>query len=179
MHPHWHSNSPKDQRTILTAFFTPHSGEASKTTNATFMAELQHARTPRDPAAVLRWALRHLNNGKHPFGSSSSTPPEEWGWYKTFSKAERDTSFPPNAYGKVLVPALASPNARLLATFLDLASHLASQSELNGISGSKFCKLLGYWLLSTRVKRNGWKEFYDDWDAAGRILEHLFLAYLR
>jgi hypothetical protein len=179
MHPHWHSNSPKDQRRILTAFFTAPPGGELSPQNPAFSAELQHARTARDPSAVLRWALRHYDNGGAPFGPAPATPAEQWAWYKLFSEAERDASFPLDAYGTKLVPILAQPNARLLASFLDLASHLAGHSEMNGISGSKFCKLLGYWLLSTRTRKEDWKGFYDDWEAAGRILEHLFLAYLR
>lgn len=181
MHPHWHSSSADEQQRILSYFFD--SLTRPKTVgfqSSPFESELRHCRSPHDPAAVLRWGIRHLDNGSKPFGTAKGNSSGEWDWYQAFSHAERTGSFPVNGYSQLLAPSLSESNAKLLQTVMDLTSSLASQSEMNGISGSKLCKMLGYWLLSTRTVRDSeWTSFYQDWEAAGRIMEHIFLAYLR
>jgi hypothetical protein len=68
------------------------------------------------------------------------------------------------------------------------------------MGGSKLCRGLGWWVCSGRrdsvsesgkagegsviLKReaqwvDGWEEFYKQWEKAGRVLEHLFLARIR
>ena len=48
------------------------------------------------------------------------------------------------------------------------------------LSGSKLSRSIGWWLLSERLQpTNGLVGFVQEWDTAARILEHLFLAYLR
>ncbi|KAH8829521.1 hypothetical protein DL96DRAFT_1434381, partial [Flagelloscypha sp. PMI_526] len=93
----------------------------------------------------------------------------------------KKSGYQPKAYSEALVPLLPETNAKLLAVILDLASSLAAHSEANGISGSKFSRLVGFWLLaSNRVgKSETWATFYQRWDETGRMLEHLFLARIR
>ena len=181
MHPHWHSSSSEDQRRILSYFFDSLARPStSQFQSSPFTSELRHCHTPHDPAAVLRWGVRHFDNGGKPFGNAKAGSSGQWDWYQGFSEAERSKSFPVNGFSQELVPLLPEQNNKLLQTVLDLTASLASQSEMNGISGSKLSKMLGYWLLGTRnLSDSQWSSFYDDWNAAGRIMEHIFFAYLR
>ncbi|KZT37184.1 hypothetical protein SISSUDRAFT_988105, partial [Sistotremastrum suecicum HHB10207 ss-3] len=154
------------------------SGTITTTTElslAPFQSEIQYSRTPHDVASVLRWGLRHLTLSGKPFGNSA----DEWGWYQSFSKSERTSSFPKRAYSDILTSLIPSNHAHLLKCFLDLATSLAAHSEANGISGSKLSKTLGWWLLSNRSQGSNWATFYDEWETAGRVLEHILLAHIR
>ncbi|ETW79673.1 hypothetical protein HETIRDRAFT_247075, partial [Heterobasidion irregulare TC 32-1] len=93
----------------------------------------------------------------------------------------RSASYPPLAFSQTLVPQLPPAHSELLFTTLDVISSLAAHSEANGISGSKLTKFMGLWLLTGRrsAEADDWKTFYDRWERAGRILEHLFLSRIR
>lgn len=46
--------------------------------------------------------------------------------------------------------------------------------------GSKLTRSIGWWLLNERpTPSSGLIGFLQEWDTAARILEHLFLAYVR
>jgi hypothetical protein len=175
MHPHWHSASPSLQRKLISLYLYPLAAPGSSSpTPSSFQNELDYS-DPRDVAAVLRWAIRHFEPKDSPaFGGDSA-----YSWYSKFSRAERDQEYPTDAFNKSL--SIPSSHLQLLSVILDLTSLLGAHAETNGISGSKFSKLVGHWLLENNRKAiaDDWRGFYADWDKAGRILEHLFLARIR
>ena len=185
MHPFWYSASPEVQRRLISLFILSLAPKSPITTlspsptsaAANFTSELEYTRSPHDVAAVLRWALRHLRLEGDSFGRDS----DPWKWYQAFVEAERTKSYPLNAFSDALVPQLPPSHHQLLVATLDIVSSLASHSENNGISGSKLSKLFGLWLLSAKRSQDDddWTSFYARWERAGRILEHLFLAYVR
>lgn len=185
MHPHWHSASLEVQRRLISLYIlslasTSHNGATfptSPTAPATFEYELHYTCSPHDAAAVLRWGLRHLKLDGNSFGKESG----DWTWYNTFAEAERTGSYPPTAFSKSLIPQLPTAHSELLLATLDIISSLSARCEANGSSGSKLSKLFGLWLLTCEDSTEGddWRAFYDRWDRAGRILEHLFLAKIR
>jgi hypothetical protein len=175
MHPHWHSASPSLQRKLISVYLSHASGSASASPAlASFQDELVYA-DPRDVAAVLRWAIRHFE----PTGGSTFGGDDAYVWYTTFARAERERGYPQDAFDSALT--LPVQHAALLTAVLDLTCSLAAHAEANGISGAKFAKLVGRWLLANKRKAapDDWHGFYADWDRAGRILEHLFLARIR
>lgn len=149
----------------------------SPTAPATFESELRYTRSPHDVAAVLRWGLRHLKLDGDSFGKESG----DWTWYDTFTEAERTGSYQLDAFSKSLIPLLPTAHTELLLTMLDTISSLSACCEANGSSGSKLSKFFGLWLLTSEpsVEGDDWNVFYNRWDRAGRILEHLFLARIR
>ncbi|KAF8494940.1 hypothetical protein F5888DRAFT_1805259 [Russula emetica] len=182
MHPHWHSASPEVQQRLISLYIlslasNDATSPASPTAPATFEYELQYTCSPHDVAAILRWGLRHLKLDGHGFGKESG----DWTWYNTFAEAERTSSYPPDAFSKLLIPRLPTAHTELLLATLDIISSLSARSEANGSSGSKLSKFFGLWLLTCEGSTEGddWSAFYDRWDRAGRILEHLFLARTR
>ncbi|KAI0276053.1 hypothetical protein BGY98DRAFT_1098405 [Russula aff. rugulosa BPL654] len=159
MHPHWYSASPEVQRRLISLYIlslaptVPNDATSptSPTAPATFEYELQYTCSPHDSAAILRWGLRHL-------------------------KLTAIVSV------KSLVIGHASTaHIELLLATLDIISSLSARSEANGSSGSKLSKFFGLWLLTCgeSTESDNWSTFYDRWDRAGRILEHLFLARIR
>ncbi|PSR71622.1 hypothetical protein PHLCEN_2v12475 [Hermanssonia centrifuga] len=191
MHPHWYSSSPDVQRKLVSLFIL---SLASKTQSPittlsptpaslsqVFSSELEYTRSSHDIAAVLRWALRHLRLEGSSFGSAKDAGESEWAWYKTFTQAERDATYPPDAFSKKLVPLLPPAHLQLLTVSLDIISSLAAHAEGTGTSGSKLSMLFGLWLVAAQRTKVGeeWAEFYKRWERAGRVLEHLFLAHLR
>ncbi|KAI0789269.1 hypothetical protein C8Q75DRAFT_733928 [Abortiporus biennis] len=187
MHPHWYSASPEVQRRLISLFIislAPNRQTSTLSPTATtpsliFNSELEYTRSPHDVAAVLRWALRHLRLEGDSFGKGNGNEP--WRWYTEFVEAERSSSFPVNAYSNSLVPALPPANLQLLSATLDIITSLAAHAESNGSSGSKLSKLLGLWLLTSQRTKEGedWPAFYERWERAGRILEHVYLSYVR
>ncbi|KAI0297977.1 hypothetical protein BC826DRAFT_139701 [Russula brevipes] len=182
MHPHWHSASPEVQHRLVSLYLLSLASASpneptSPTSPAVFESELYYTRSSHDIAAVLRWGLRHLKLDGDSFGKESG----DWTWYNTFAAAERADSYPPDAFSKFLIPQLPTTHGQLLLTTLDIISSLSARSEANGSSGSKLSKLFGLWLLTSEPAAEGddWIAFYDRWDRAGRILEHLFLARIR
>jgi Domain of unknown function (DUF1708) len=185
MHPHWYSASPDVQRKLISRYLlslAPNStittfSPSSAASVSAFESELNYTRSPYDIAAVLRWGLRHLKLHADAFGKDSS----EWEWYTTFAETERVSNYPPQAFTQILVPNLPAAHSELLFATLDIISSLAAHSELIGSSGSKIAKLLGVWLLAAHrhVENDDWNTFYDRWERAGRIMEHLFLARIR
>lgn len=185
MHPHWHSACPEVQQRLISLYLLSLASNSSDATapptspvaTAAFESELHYARSPHDVAAVLRWSLRHLKLDGVSFGNESG----DWTWYNTFTEAERTDSYPPDAFSKSLIPQLPPAHAELLLATLDIISSLAAHCEANGSSGSKLSKFFGLWLLTSEHSTEGqdWSAFYERWDRAGRILEHLFLARIR
>ncbi|KAH9064407.1 hypothetical protein EDB87DRAFT_1551900, partial [Lactarius vividus] len=184
MHPHWHSASPEVQHRLISLYIlslasnSPNSVTSpTSPTSATFESELHYARSPHDVGAVLRWGLRHLKLDGASFGKESG----DWMWYNTFAAAERTGSFPSDAFSKSLIPQLPPAHSELLLVTLDIISSLSAHGEANGSSGSRLSRFLGLWLLTAEHSPEGddWATFYDRWDRAGRILEHLFLARIR
>lgn len=100
-------------------------------------------------------------------------------WYPAFAQAERDTDYPVDAFSRQVE--LPAPHLDLLVSLLDVTFSIAARAEANGISGSKFSKLIGLWLLEDKGERDAvdWSAFYIAWEQAGRMLEHLFLARVR
>jgi hypothetical protein len=185
MHPHWHSASPEMQHRLISLYLLSSASTSPGATTsptspvapAAFDFELRHARSPHDVAAVLRWGLRHLKLDGVSFGKEAG----DWTWYNTFAEAERTDSYPPDAFSKYLIPQLPSAHTELLLATLDIISSLAAHCESNGSSGSKLSRFFGLWLLTCEhsVEDLEWSAFYERWDRAGRILEHLFLARIR
>jgi hypothetical protein len=184
MHPQWHSASLEVQHRLISLYLlslaskSPNSATSpTSPTPAAFESELHYAPSPHDVAAVLRWGLRHLKLDGASFGKESG----DWTWYNTFAAAERTGSFPPDAFSKSLIPQLPPAHTELLLATLDIISSLSAHGEANGSSGSRLSKFLGLWLLTAEHSPEGddWTTFYDRWDRAGRILEHLFLARIR
>lgn len=183
MRPHWHSASPQLQRKLISLFIHSLAQKSPDTTlaspSAAFNSELEYARSVHDIAAVFRWALRHLKLEGTSFGSSSSA--DEWSWYNNFFEAERKSAYDPRVFTTKLVPEIPSAHATLLVSALDIISSLAAHAEANGYSGSKLAKYFGFWLLTTRraAETEDWNSFYTRWEVSGRMLEHLFLSWLR
>jgi hypothetical protein len=172
MHPHWYSASPSLQRKLISLYLAPAAPTASPALSS-FQDELVYS-DPRDAAAVLRWAVRHFAPAEGAFGGAAG-----YGWYDAFARAERESGYPAGAFeSKLTLPA---KHVLLLAALLDLTASLAAHAEANGVSGSKFAKLVGLWLLrDTRAPPPpDWRTLYGEWDRAGRMLEHLFLARIR
>lgn len=164
MRPNWYSASPAAQTRLIGRFL-------SKSDD--FLTDIDQS-SPHDVSAVLRWALRHLKLENDNFGKSDD-------WYAKFHDAEKNAKYPARAYSDHLLPLVPESNQGLLTVVLDLTSSLSAHSEVNGVSGSKFSRLIGLWLLTARrVEPNeSWSSFYARWDRTGRILEHLFLARIR
>ncbi|KAF4568505.1 hypothetical protein EYR40_010090 [Pleurotus pulmonarius] len=182
MHPHWYSASPDVQRRLISLFIHSLSPNTSKNTllatssspQSAFESEIQFTRSPHDVAAVLRWGLRHLKLDGQAFGKNEA-------WYKDFLQAERASKYPPGAFSDQLVPLLPKDHLDALKSTLEIMTSLAAHTEANSTSGSKLSKLFGLWLVSMpRVEAtDDWASFYARWERSGRILEHLFLAYIR
>ena len=186
MRPHWHSASPELQRKLVSLFILSLAQKSQETTlapttspSAAFNSELEYTRSVHDIAAVFRWALRHLKLEGSSFGSSSSA--DEWSWYNDFSEAERKSAYDPRVFTTKLIPGIPSTHATLLVSALDIISSLAAHAEANGYSGSKLSKYFGFWLLSAHraTGTEDWNSFYTRWEVSGRMLEHLFLSWLR
>lgn len=186
MRPHWHSASPQLQRKLISLFILSLAQQGPDTTlalstspSAAFNSELEYTRSVHDIAAVFRWGLRHLHIEGPSFGSSSSS--DEWSWYHSFCEAERKSAYDPQVFTTKLVPDIPSTHTTLLIPVLDIISSLAAHAEANGYSGSKLSKYFGFWLLTARrgAGTEDWNSFYARWEDSGRMLEHLFLAWLR
>lgn len=188
MHPHWYSASPETQRRLISLFIlslAPNSpistlSPASDSPSLLFNSELSYTRSPHDIAAVLRWALRHLRLESSSFGPEPDGE-DIWHWYTTFFDSERTSNFPTNAFSRSLAPSLPPAHLQVLTVTLDIISSLAAHAETNGSSGSKLSKFLGLWLLTAQraADSDDWPTFYARWEKAGRILEHVFLSYVR
>ena len=186
MRPHWHSASPQLQRKLISLFIFSLAQKSPETTlapstsaSAAFNSELEYTRSVHDIAAVFRWALRHLKIEGASFGSSPSS--DEWSWYHNFCESERESAYDPRVFTTKLVPEISPTHATLLIPTLDVISSLAAHAEANGYSGSKLSKYFGFWLLSARraAGTEDWSSFYTRWEVSGRMLEHLFLSWLR
>lgn len=176
------SKSPSNTLSPTTSPSAPVSSPPSKDG---FETEIEYTRSPHDLAAVLRWALRHLQLEGDSFGIKGvdeNAANAIWHWYTQFSTSERTSSYPANAFSLALIPTLPPAHLQLLTATLDIISSLAAHAEANGSSGSKLTKFLGYWVLiggKRTDEEDDWEKFYERWEAAGRVLEHVFLAYVR
>ncbi len=176
-HPHWLSASPGSQRKLIARFIL-----ALKSKNfARFEADLRDA-SPQDVATVLKWGLRHFTIEKNSFGIGNGTNPgeDQWAWYHGFAEKERVASFPMNSFSSVLLPLLPNSHAVLLKNLMELFASIAAHADGNGMFNTKLSKVLSWWIISNRTwAGTGFGSFYVEWDRAARILEHVFLAYVR
>ncbi|KAF9007188.1 hypothetical protein BDQ17DRAFT_262797 [Cyathus striatus] len=186
MHPHWHSASTELQQRLISLFLRSLASTSTSPAATRFTNELQEARDPHDVAAVLRWALRHLQLPSSSSSTSNTKLESKFGmatdWYPTFSAAEVSQNYPAKAYTSILAPLLPEANVRLLGEVLEIVSALAPLAEKNSTSTARLSMIFGLWLLAEdpRVRKGeSWKEFYERWEVMGRILEHLFLVRVR
>ncbi|EIN05689.1 hypothetical protein PUNSTDRAFT_91263, partial [Punctularia strigosozonata HHB-11173 SS5] len=189
MHPHWYSSDPAVQRKLASLFLLSLTPTPASTTTVSpsgaFENELNYTRDPHDVAAVLRWGLRHFEPSTPASTGSPSTTVHSFGlsrdWYTIFHDNERSSGYPLRAFTEKLVPLLPEEHTSLLNAILDVTSCLARHAEANGISGSKFAKFVGFWVLAVpRIEPNDdWEKFYTRWERNGRMMEHLFLARIR
>ncbi|KAF8259083.1 hypothetical protein EI94DRAFT_1813962 [Lactarius quietus] len=158
----------KDRGRTLDVVFEPGHEAVSLLNDATIR---ERRLSPNEPFLLYAHVLK----------SSSNAESGDWTWYNTFVAAERTGSFPSDAFSKSLIPQLPPSHTELLLATLDVISSLSAHGEDNGCSGSRLSKFLGLWLLTVEHSHDGddWTTFYDRWDRAGRILEHLFLARIR
>lgn len=184
----WYSASPAIQRKLISLYILSLAPKSPQTTltptsdppTSAFDYELRYTRSPHDIASVLRWGLRHLKLDTDSFGKTDGSS-DELRWYKIFRETEHAASYPPNAFSNTLATQLPEAHLKLLISTLDIISSLASHAEANGISGSKLSKFVGLWLLSTHrsEESDDWSTFYARWERAGRVLEHVFLCWIR
>ncbi|TEB20968.1 hypothetical protein FA13DRAFT_1800496 [Coprinellus micaceus] len=174
MNPNWYSASPEVQRRLISLFIQSLTAPSPLSTLPSFDSEINSTKSPHDIAAVLRWALRHLQLQGDAFGHQEE-------WYHAFFDAERKAEYPPKSFSNILAPLIPSEHLNLLKEVLDLLSSLSPHGEANSTSGSKLSKIFGLWLLNAhRVETNDdWKSFYARWDLAGRQLEHIFFTRIR
>ena len=176
-HPHWLSASPGRQCKLITQFLL-----ALKSNNfARFEADLWDA-GPQDVAPVLKWGLQHLTIEKNSFRIRNRTHPTEdqWAWYNAFAEKECVASFPMDSFSSVLLPLLPNSHAVLLKNLMELFTSIASHTDGNGMFNTKLSKVLSWWIISNCTwAGTGFGSFYVEWDHAARILEHVFLVYVR
>ncbi|KAF8331994.1 uncharacterized protein EI90DRAFT_3123081 [Cantharellus anzutake] len=172
-HPHWLSASPGNQRKLISRFIL-----ALKANNFTkFEADLRDA-SPQDVAPVLKWGLRHLVIEKGSFGRGNAE--DQWAWYRSFSEKERAASFPTNSFSSILLPLLPNSHGVLLKNLMELFASVAAHADGNGMFNTKLSKVLAWWIISNRTSPGmSFDNFYREWDRTARILEHVFLAYIR
>lgn len=148
---------------------------------AKFEADLRDA-SPQDVAPVLKWGLRHFAIEKNSFGARNGTYPvdDQWAWYRIFAEKERVASFPMNSFSNILLPLLPNSHGVLLKNLMELFASIAAHADANGMFNTKLSKVLAWWIISNRTwAGTGFGGFYVEWDCAARILEHVFLAYIR
>ncbi|KZO97491.1 hypothetical protein CALVIDRAFT_597418 [Calocera viscosa TUFC12733] len=186
--PHWHSESALVQQTLLSLYISslePNNATAvgPPSPAEAFLTELRYTSDPHDVTAIIKWGLRHLYLENSAFGqtdTSGSLADSDWSWYRDFSVGERQAGYPPSAFTSILLPRLAPNHAALLGGLMDLISSVASHVAQNAMSGSRLSKALAYWVIARRPAHlTNFAALYEHWDTASRIMEHLFLAFVR
>lgn len=185
-HPHWLSVSRSSQRELISRYIATLPSASSTSSQDIFQSTLEEAQLT-DVAAILKWGLRRmkLEGGNFGGAEASTAKSDGWGWYTNFAEAERMSSFPEDAFSKQLLPLLPPSHVDLLKDLLDLLSSVAAHAQGNGMFNTKLCKVLAWWVVCSRKwsvqneSKDTWTDFYDAWDRASRILEHIMLAYLR
>ena len=143
---------------------------------------------PGDFADVLKFITRRLTSTPPSTTAGTTTnitsrPPLDVSVYTQFVQAEREASFPLNAYDTLFVSRLHSTISAYLEEIFDVWAAIASRADINTMTGGRISQLLGYWVWgsqhSTKQGELTWKELYDAWSASGRRTEHLFYAWIR
>ncbi|KZT58148.1 hypothetical protein CALCODRAFT_255744 [Calocera cornea HHB12733] len=186
--PHWHSENAFIQQTLLSLYVS--SLGAGKATvigppspAEAFNAELRYTSDPHDVTSIIKWGLRHLDIEGGAFGQSDksgSIGGPEWTWYRDFNVAEQQAGYPSFAFTSILLPRLSPIQGALLSALLDLISSVAAHVAQNAMSGNRLSKALAYWVIAPRATRlMSFTALYEQWDTASRIMEHLFLSFVR
>lgn len=120
-----------------------------------------------DFLSVLFWSLRHLKQQHQPV----ITPTV----YEALASSEPAAT----AYNDILVARLDNTTSALLNAVLEVCASVAAHGEENGLYGSRFCFMLGFWLFDNRPQGESWEELQQRWLIAGERMEKVFLAWLR
>ncbi|EJT97162.1 hypothetical protein DACRYDRAFT_102553 [Dacryopinax primogenitus] len=184
--PHWHSENFEVQQALLSMFIASlSSGQDGAGTAAqeAFLTELRYTSDVHDVTSVLKWALRHLHFEDGPFGLTTGNALEgqpEWSWYRTFGLSEQQANYPLSAFTLLLLPSLPPGHADLLRSLMDLISSVASHVAQNAMSGNRLSKALALWVVAPNISNcTSFGAFYEQWQRASRVMEHLFLCYVR
>lgn len=92
-------------------------------------------------------------------------------WFGTFETPDKES------YARVK-NAMNETEGKLLDTIMDLIASVAAYAEVNAMSSSRLCKVLGFWLLAPRRSIPTYQQFYNTWKQSTDTMDRLFLAYL-
>ncbi|WVN90605.1 uncharacterized protein L203_105846 [Cryptococcus depauperatus CBS 7841] len=100
--------------------------------------------------------------------------------YTNFVQSEHASSYPFSAYGELFSPSVGPTIQSYLNEMFELWTAIAIQSEQNGMTAGKVAYLLGWWACGMNVKKHEtWGQLYNNWQEAGKRLEHLLYAWIR
>ncbi|OCF57109.1 hypothetical protein L486_05968 [Kwoniella mangroviensis CBS 10435] len=134
---------------------------------------LKDGETSSDLSEVLKYILRRLQ----------PTRPEsliDIGLYIAFVKAERSSSYPLDAFERLLSPRLKTGVATYLNEIFEVWSAMITHAEQNAMTPGRLAHLLGWWTWGCSTgKFRSWEELYKDWKSAGQRMEHLLYVWIR
>jgi hypothetical protein len=132
---------------------------------------------PEEIAEIIRFILRRTN-----LPSSSHTRPAllKGATYEEFVSAENTAGYPMDAYASLFLPRIQSNIAELMNEIFEVWAAIATRGSENQMGGGKICLLMGWWICGNRPGDiEEWKELYEEWQIAGRRMEHLFYVWIR
>jgi hypothetical protein len=134
-----------------------------------------HTCTPLEQAEAAKFTLRRLDSG--------TVGPIIDIAYRQFARAERNAGYPADAYKSY---AGALTHAELKGVF-EVWADLTARAPVECMLGGKVALLWAWWLMYVSPSRRDqqgegkieWDGLYEQWETAGKRMQHLFYAWIR
>jgi hypothetical protein len=146
----------------------------------------------KDPHVLVRFlkTVTHQANpdsSKHSANTADGILPE---WYHRFAILERKSSYPSDAFSRLLSPLITPDHYRALFTIFDRWAVISANAAFNGCHAREvLCGTLGWWLMGARMDGRqsllgktldgGWETVYRAWEETRDATYHLFMAWIR
>lgn len=157
-----------------------------------FKTNVGWVKDPRVLVRFLKTVTRQLTH-EHQKPTTGATDPILPEWYNRFKILERTSSYPTDAFTRILSPLISPEQYKALCTIFDIGAVVTANAASNGcLARDVFCGYLGWWAMGSRLRdigdrgrvvqdgrAEGWMRVYRAWEEARDAMYHLFKAWIR
>lgn len=156
-----------------------------------FKTNVGWVKDPRVLVRFLKTVTRQVEHNQRKLSASDAILPE---WYNRFKILERSSSYPTDAFSRILSPLIPTEQCDALSTIFDIGAVITANSALNGcLAREVLCGSLGWWIMGSRMSdfgsqgrvmqdgsgKEGWTRVYRAWEEARDAMYHLFKSWIR
>jgi hypothetical protein len=156
-----------------------------------FKTNVGWVKDPRVLVRFLKTVTRQMSHDQRKALAGGVILPE---WYNRFRILERNSSYPTDAFSRILSPLISTEQYDALIKIFDIGAMITANAATNGcLAREVLCGSLGWWIVGSSMSdagsrgrmakdgsgEEGWTKVYRAWEEARDAMYHLFKAWIR